>query len=194
MTEDTTLICAKLRSGKKGRDEVINLLYKDEKLRKSITTLVMRGGGSIEDAQSVFNLALIQFVKTVVKRQDLKIDSSISSYIVGVAKFVWYKEVRQKVKHRTQPLEGGIDAIDPIAPESLVLSDEKNNLLKSLLNQLGKNCKEVLMHWANGYKMEQIAKMMNYQSAGMAKKKKYQCMKQLLAFVAKHPQVKEALR
>ena len=42
--------------------------------------------------------------------------------------------------------------------------------------------------------MEEIAKMLNYKSFKMAKKKKYECFKQLLKYLDQNPQIKMALR
>jgi DNA-binding NarL/FixJ family response regulator len=49
------------------------------------------------------------------------------------------------------------------------------------------------MAWANGLSMKEIAQKMNYQSEGMARKKKSQCMKQLIEFIQSNPALKSAL-
>lgn len=52
-----------------------------------------------------------------------------------------------------------------------ILSEEKRTLLLNVLSHIGKNCKEVLMYWANGYAMDEIAQKLNYKSEGMVRKK-----------------------
>ncbi len=183
-----------IRSGKEGRDKILVSLYRDEKLKRSIVGMIIKNGGDEESAMQVFNNALIQFVKTVIKKQEMTIDTSIHQYIIGIARFLWYKEIADKKKHRSEELQSYHEGTDDIQPESLVIFQEKKHLLTALLDKLGRNCKEVLMYWANGYRMKAIAEMMGYQSEGMAKKKKYQCMKELLKYVENNPSIKSALR
>ena len=76
---------------------------------------------------------------------------------------------------------------------SNTLKDEMT-LLHSLLETLGKNCKEVLLLWGNGYKMRDIADIIGYKSEEMAKKKKYQCFKTLLIYLEQNPEIKKSLR
>lgn len=169
-------------------------LYHDEKLRADILAVLLKSGGSEADFDIVFNTTLLQFVKTVVKNSNLEIKGEVKGYIVGIAKFVWYKEANLMTRNRSQNIEQAPEIADAIEPEALILKQEKIHLLKEILSQLGQACKDVLMHWANGYPMIQIAKMVGYASEDMAKKKKYQCMKKLLLYMEQNPQIKEALR
>ena len=73
-------------------------------------------------------------------------------------------------------------------------TSQKLTTLKACWIVWGKNCKEVLMLWAYGYKMKEIANIMNYKSDNMAKKKKYKCFKELLEFLEQNPEAKSALR
>ncbi len=187
-------ILDQIRSGKSGRDEVIKQLYHDQSLKNTIISLVIKNGGNEENATTVFNSTLIQFVKTVIKNEDMKIDTSIRQYLIGISKYIWYKALSDRKKHRSEELQAFHDNADSIQPEALVIFQEKKELLSEILEQLGRNCKEVLMHWANGYRMHKIAEMLGYQSEGMAKKKKYKCMKQLLAYIEANPNIKAALR
>ncbi len=187
-------LLSQIRSGKQGRDDVIRQLYHDQSLKTTIFGLVINNGGKEENALEVFNTTLIQFVKTVIKNNDMEIETSIRQYLIGIAKYVWLKELSDRKKHRSEEWQIHHDKKDVIQPEALVILKEKKELLTDLLAKLGRNCKEVLMHWANGYRMHQIAAMLGYQSEGMAKKKKYKCMKQLLIFIEENPTIKEALR
>jgi len=190
---NTNSILDKIRSGKVGRDEVITILYNDQKLKSKVISQVINKGGSKEDALSVFNLCLVNFLKTVVKNKDLKITSNLEAYIVTIARNVWYQELRSNARFKTSEILENIDIVETQNSESLILKVEQMDLLGDLLTKLKKKCKEVLMYWANGYSMGEIADLAHYKSAMMARKKKYQCMQELLAYVAKNPQIKNAL-
>lgn len=182
------------RSGKQGRDAVLKRLYLDAALRQSITSIVAKFGGNADDAEMIFTTTLMQFVKTVIKRPDFEPTSNLKAYLCGIAKFTWFKESRLKQKHQSDSIEDAVDLADVETPEKLLLHRHRVDLLHDLMAKLGKNCKEVLLHWANGYTMKEIAEQMQYKSDMMARKKKYKCFKELMAYVQQHPTIKDALR
>lgn len=187
-------ILKKARSGKSGRDAIISMLYNDKKLRSKIESIVIKYGGQSSDFDTIFNNTLMQFLKTVINNKNLEIKSSLHSYLCGVAKFNWLNTFKKENKHRSESLEDQYDLSIDSTPETLLIDQSKSTLISELLDNLGKNCKEVLMYWANSYSMVEIAEMMDYKSDMMARKKKYKCFKELQAFLEKHPEIKNILR
>ena len=169
-------------------------MYYDEVLRQKIKSVVLRYGGQQHDIEEVFNTTLMQFVKTVVKNKEMAINSSLHGYLSGVAKYVWMNQSKKEKKNRSEEIDDQFDIQSDTTPESLLLDQSKVDLLGGLLQKLGRNRKEVLMYWANGYSMKEIAEMMDYKSDNMAKKKKYKCFKELLDYLEAHPEIKNALR
>ncbi len=194
INKDIDVIISKIRSGKAGRDEVIGMLYYDEVLRNKVRNVVKRYGGCESDFEDVFHIVLMQFVKTVVKKKDIKITSSIHAYLCGIAKFVRMNISKKANKMHIDNIDDQYDIQADTTPESLLLNQWKIESLNGLLRKLGKNCKEVLMLWANGYSMKEIAAAMNYKSDNMAKKKKYKCFKELLDYLEKNPEIKNGLQ
>lgn len=186
-------LIARARSGKAGRDAVLTTLYQDQKLRDAIFATVYKFGGKKEDAETVLVNTLMQFVKTIIKRSDFEMTSSLQAYLCGIAKFTWFKESKAQQKAQTETLDRTVEFAHTETPEKLILNQSRANVLHALLKHLGANCKEVLMHWANGYSMKEIATMMDYKSDMMARKKKYKCFKELMIYLQQHPQIKEAL-
>ncbi len=191
---DISEVLKKSRSGKSGRDEVITMLYHDFILRSKIESVVLKHGGQKSDFDTVLNNVLMQFLKTVIKNKDLEINSSLHAYICGIARYNWLNETKKESKHRSENIEDQYDLSSDITPETLLINQGKIKLLEKLLSKLGKNCKEVLMYWANGYSMDEIADMMGYKSNMMARKKKYKCFQELLAFVEENPDIKNIPR
>ena len=187
-------ILSEIRSGKNGRDKVIKQLYFDAKLKNKISSMLLKKGANTDDVETVFNTSLMQFMKTVIKNKDLEVSTSIDNYIMGIARYVWYKELRQQIKNRSDEIEDQYDLSTDVTPESLVIDHSQKDLITELLSYLGKNCREVLMYWVNGYKMAEIADLVGYNSSNMARKKKYKCLKELLTFLDKNPHIKSILR
>jgi len=185
-------LLGEIRSGKTGRDKIITQLYSDGKLRGSILSVILKMGGSKEDFDDIFSIALMQFVKTVMKRKDLVINYDLNTYITSIAKYTLLAQLKSKNKNTTQLVDA--NTVMTENPENLVIKKDEMTLLHSLLETLGKNCKEVLLLWGNGYKMRDIADIIGYKSEEMAKKKKYQCFKTLLIYLEQNPEIKKSLR
>ncbi|MEM9546838.1 MAG: sigma-70 family RNA polymerase sigma factor [Bacteroidota bacterium] len=194
INKDTDVIIAKIRSGKKGRDEVIERLYYDEVLRNKIRGVIRKYGAKESDFEDVLTTTLMQFVKTVVKNKEMQITSSLHAYLCGISKYVWMNHSKKANKIQVENIDDQYDIKSDTTPESLLLDHSRIDILNELLGRLGKNCREVLLLWANDYSMKEIAKAMNYKSDNMAKKKKYQCFKEVLDYLEKHPELKNILR
>lgn len=191
---DIQLIVSKVRSGKAGRDEVLVSLYHDQALRRKVEHVAAKHGGQKVDFDMIFNSTLMQFVKTVINNKDFSIQSSLHSYMSGIARYIMLNDLKKTNRLRTEDIENQKDIKTDHTPESLIIDQTKVDQLDQLLQKLGKNCKEVLMHWANGYSMKEIAVLMDYKSDMMAKKKKYKCFKELLNYLEEHPEIKNVLR
>ena len=184
----------KIRSGKAGRDGVLVSLYHDKVLRTKVEYVALKHGGQKVDFDLIFNSTIMQFVKTVINNKDFSIQSSLYSYMSGITRYIMLNDLKKTNRHRTEDIDDQNNIKTEHTPESLILDQSKVDQLDELLQKLGKNCKEVLMHWANGYSMKEIAVMMNYKSDMMAKKKKYKCFKELLNYLEEHPEIKNVLR
>ena len=82
---------------------------------------------------------------------------------------------------------------ESITAVDLLIKGDRAEILNKVLSQMKVKCKEVLMHWSSGYKMQEIATLLGYKSDGVARKKKSECMKQLLAYLADKPYIKQQL-
>lgn len=191
---DIQLIVSKIRSGKTGRDEVLVSLYHDQTLRTKVEHVAAKYGRQKVDFDMIFNSTLMQFVKTVINNRDFSIQSSLHSYMSGIARYIMLNDLKKTNRLRTEDIEDQKNIKTDHTPESLIIDQTKVKQLDQLLQKLGKNCKEVLLHWANGYSMKEIAVMMKYKSDMMAKKKKYKCFKEMLNYLEEHPEIKNVLR
>jgi len=191
--DDISELINTIRSGKAGRDKVLTQLYHDQSVRHQLRATLIKYGGDAADFDHILNTTLMQFVKTVMKKRDLTINSSLTSYLCAIAKYIWFHEIKKNSLHQTEDIESQFDLTDNNSPEKLLLKQGKISALHALLNILGKNCREVLLHWANGFSMKEIADIMNYKSDMMARKKKYKCFKELMDYLKENPEIKNAL-
>lgn len=148
-------------------------------------------GTSEDKAKDLLTDAIVNFVKACYK-PGFAIKSSLTNYLITIAKNIYLKEVTKKkieVFTNDVPAHSGVD--DSV--EIHLIEDEKKSLLKQLLDQLDDTCRQVLMLWAANKRMKEIAQKMSYKSEGMARKKKHQCLQKLYAVVEKYPGIKSQL-
>lgn len=180
-----------VRSGKDGRDKVIKMLYQNEQMRAKAIKYVTTNSGTKEDGLSVYCDSILTLVKQMATRRNWSITSSLDSYLAGIVRYTWLNDLRKRKK------ASGIDEATAVEDNSALvtlITTDRHEYLHKTLDYLGDRCKEVLLLWANGYSMQEIADQCCYKSTDMAKKKKYQCLKGLIAFIERSPQVKERLR
>ena len=188
-------IVTKIRASEESRSKVIKLLYYDEQLRASIRKYIFNKGGNNEDSDEIFHSTLIQFVKTVTNKKDFEIKSGLNQYLFGIAKNLWFQRLTQKTKNRTEDLDSiKLEKETHETPFKILMNEEKKELIAQVLGKTGEKCAKVLSLWSNGYNMKEIAARLEYKSEMMARKKKCLCLKQLVLFLEKHPEIVKQLK
>lgn len=183
-----------IRGTERQRAQVVKVLYQDHTLFESIRIYIQGHYGTEEDVQVVFDDMIVQLIKTVFTNRDFTIQGPLNAYLMGIAKHIWYAETRKRMNRiPTASLEDFDPAEDGASPLQSLMSCERAKTLHNILSSIGKNCREVLMFWANGYHMDEIAQRLGYQSEGMARKKKSICLKELLLLIESNPQLKSEL-
>lgn len=185
-------IVERVRRSLNDRNEVIKELYQNGELKKAVIGTLVKKGCPKSSAEDYFIDSIVNFVKSCY-RNDFEIKSSLTNYMIGTAKNIWLKQVTNQQKLRTIKEEiqktKGEDSY-----EINLLGQSKRALLAQLTGYLDETCRELLTLWAASHQMQEIALALNYKSAGMARKKKHQCMQRLYSIVAKNPDITNELR
>ena len=84
------------------------------------------------------------------------------------------------------------EAVDSV--EHKLLDTERRGQLELIFDRLKEKCKEVLLAWANGYAMQEIAEQLAYTSAQVAMNKKNKCLKELHQMIHHDPSLAGVLK
>ncbi|HMS30466.1 MAG TPA: sigma-70 family RNA polymerase sigma factor [Saprospiraceae bacterium] len=184
-----------VRDGEKERNKLISLLFHHKEFRSKVYRYILNSGGTKDDAVSIYDDMIVQCIKTMFAKKEYDHDGLLEAYLMGIVKFLWFKERKhsQFIISEEEFKYSGSNLIQD-SHESLFFTSERISLLSDILSRLRSNCKEVLMHWANGFTMEEIASKLGYLSEGMARKKKSQCMKELTTYLNSRPHLKSLLQ
>jgi DNA-directed RNA polymerase specialized sigma24 family protein len=188
-------IFRKIRSDSDERHEAIKLLASEDVLKSDIIAHVVKNSGKVDDGLMIFHDAIIVFVKKVFSDRTFVLNSSLSGYVFGIAKLLWLAKLRKEAKNISKYAEeiDGSSNIPDIEIDLYTIND-RANILNRIMSHLRSNCKEVLMYWAGGYSMKEIAELLGYKSEGMVRKKKCECYKELIKWLEEHPQIKNELK
>lgn len=175
--QDSEIIAA-IRRGE--RERAIKVLYKEfPKIKHNIIT----SGGDKEAAEEIFHDSLLLLIEKV-KEPSFELSSKLSTFLYGIARFLWKNELRKRNKH--YELEWSDTLI--LNEEDLSYDQEKEeqfNALEKVLNSISNKCREIFERFY--YKkesMEIIAKALEFSSVNSAKTQKYKCMEQAIKVAA----------
>ncbi len=186
-TDEALLDAIESRDAKR-LNEAFRYLYESGPLRGAVWQQVKSLGGDEADFKEVFNLALVKFDQNVQERTYDPALSRISTYIVNIARQLFYTQrradSRRRVRHEKSVAEKG----EPqVSPYQAIEASHKKDILEGAMTTLGDKCKQALKLFSMYYSMAEIAEEMNYHSADVAKSALYECRKRLTAFLSGRP-------
>lgn len=138
-----------------------------------VAGMIRRRGGSLEEAQDIFQDALIIFYEKSGKERD-KIENE-GAYLSGISRHLWYRRHHQKVRmHITDQLEQEIaDVVEEYTKPSNV------RILK-FLEVAGKKCMELLKaFYYHNDSLHEIAKDFGFSGTRSATVQKYKCLEKV---------------
>lgn len=167
-------------------DDAFVYLYKE--VYPSVRWLIIRNGGSEDDARDLFQESVI-ILHGKLKEEGLILRCSVKTYLYSVCRHLWLKELTRKKKL----------SFTEIGDEQYVILEENDcsDLEKELMefylkqfNQLSKECKKILnLHFRN-VSIAEITKRLGYPSDNYTMNKKYRCKQRLLEKISRHPYFK----
>lgn len=147
------------------RDAFFMALYK--KAFPNVARYVARMGGSLDEAQDIFQDALVIYYEKV---RSAKAEAIVSeqAYLLGIARMLWLQHYKQGSQN--EPLQDH-------HPEALADPQVTPHKLLHYLESAGKKCMDLLKaFYFDGMKVTNIASTFGYSSVHSATVAKYKCL------------------
>lgn len=172
--------------------EVLNYIYKS--FYQQIKFFVLSNSGTDDDAQDVYQEALI-IIYRKLKNGDLTVlDCSFNTYLYSVCRLLWLKQLeKMKLKKGDYLREEDLIMDDQESIIQLYEQTDRLTLFQKHFQQLKKDCRRVLELSLEKIPLRKIASLMGYKSEKYAKKRKYQCKERLIENIKKDPKFKELI-
>jgi RNA polymerase sigma factor (sigma-70 family) len=138
--------------------------------------MIVANGGSENDAEDVFQEALIILVRKV-NTPEFKLTAQLSTYLFSVCRFVWKDEQRKQGRLVTEELTTDVTPIEQQDLADAIALESHAKLAERVLDELKERCRELLLLFYHGrMKLQDIAIKMGYNSENTAKNQKYKCL------------------
>ena len=179
---------------RQGADWAYKSLYKN--CYPSVKRYVVNQGGSEDDAQEVFQEAVIQLFRNLAN-PGFELTAKVCTYLFSIAKYNWWKINRDRGRKGgygeepinpspdpTDPLDGlppatnksGELTEDPFGEQDDLPSEEE---VMEYINTMGEPCTETLRkHWINGTPLKEMAKEAGISEEAM-RKRAFDCRKKV---------------
>lgn len=184
-------IVADVRKGGAAEEKAIQSLLNHH--RDMIVRLVTQQQGSDADAEDVLYESLTTLVLHL-REGKFRGDSALSTYWYAIAKGIWYKRLRKRIREEDLGGKLAFEEGEIIDPELELESEDLRFSVRSLLGRLRPKCQEVLLLWGQHYSMDEIANKMEFKSAQNAMNKKSKCLRELKTLINEEPELRVHLK
>jgi len=188
LSDEAILEGVRLRS-----DFVINYVYKD--YFPLIRFLVTQNGGTAEDAEDVFQDAVIIIYNMIIVGQ-LKLTSSFKTYMYSVCRNLWLQKLnkRKAIFDRLTDIEGYIDLPKDMLHETSYEETELHRLIQIHFLSLPDDCQKILKMFVKKIPLREIAVTMGFKTENYAKTRKYMCKEELKKRIANDPRSRKFIK
>lgn len=176
-----------IRKGGRAQDRAIDCLYRAHRpdVLNMVRSFLRFRSGIQDDAADMVQDAYLIMVEKI--RDGGYNQGSLVHFWTGITKGLLRNKLKRDARTDLTDDHNQFEETDIATPEFLLLDAEEKSRLEQILDRLGPKCKQVLMLWAGGYSMEEIASEMELSSEAMARKTKYRCKNQLMELIGNAP-------
>ena len=145
-----------------------------------------------EDAFTAYSDTILQSIENIAGSIFEK-RSSIKTYLYKIfnnkcVDLIRKKTTNKRSVYQTAPISEMMNMISDKAKNVIQQLIEKNDfdLLRKRINELGENCRKLLLFFADGYNDKEIAEFLEYKTADVVKTSRLRCMEKLRGLYTKN--------
>lgn len=174
-----------LEALKKGQPDAYKKIYTN--YYNMVFGLVTRNSGHPEDAEDVFQEALIVLIKNI-RKPNFSLTAKLGTYLHSIVYNIWMTKLRKKGKMGvTMEIEEEVIDLSEDTLEEKKTIEKKYDLIKIALEQMGDDCKKIIVdYYYKKIKLKDIGVALGY-TDGFVKVKKNRCMNAFKKLIYKHP-------
>jgi RNA polymerase sigma factor (sigma-70 family) len=164
--------------------EKIRFLYRN--YFDSIQRLILKNSGNTEDAEDIFQDALVIVYKKIQDNQ-LKLSCSLKTYMYAISRNLWLQKLQKKDNKSEELIDIPDENREPFEINEDFREHEKYNLYQKHFLKLSEDCQRVLKLFLKKISLKEITKIMKFSSVDYTKTRKYLCKKNLKERILNDP-------
>ncbi len=164
----------------------------DELYRKysgKIKWMILQNNGTESDAADIFQEALLTIYHKT-QTTGFQLTCPLEAFLYLICKNKWINTLNKKKTRKVTNMDSegfnNIGEDEFKLAEDCILQQQRSNLLREKLQEMGESCKNLLRLSWSGLSMEEVARKLNV-SYAYARKKKSECMARLISLVRNAP-------
>ncbi len=155
-------------------NQVIQFIY-DENFGM-ISHMIVNNSGSDDDAEDVFQEALIIIFKRLREQKDFDLSSNFSTYLYSVARLIWLKRLRENRKMEVTELKREMEEyIEFEEPPPVEDKDLRMAVYQRNLKLIPEDCQKILTLTAKDLSAKEIAEHLGFRSDSYVRKRRHFC-------------------
>jgi len=162
-------------AGLRKRDNrVLQYIYKNN--FNPVKQLVLHNAGSENDAEDIFQEALIVIFKKFREEPDFELGAAFGTYIYSIARLLWLKHLRQIKKIEIDPLNRDMEErLEFEEPPPVQDKDLRMAIYQRTLVKIPEDCQKILRLTAQSISSREIATQLGFRSEGYVRKRRHFC-------------------
>ncbi len=181
------LLDEEIIAGLRKRDNrVLQYIYKNS--YNPVKQLILNNAGSDNDAEDIFQEALIIIFKKLRDESEFELTSSFNTYIYSISRLLWLKHLRNIKKIEIDPLnrdmEERIEFEEPLPVQD---KDLRMAIYQRTLLKIPEDCQKILRLTAQDITSKEIARQLGFRSEGYVRKRRHFCKEYLVNKIKEDP-------
>jgi DNA-directed RNA polymerase specialized sigma24 family protein len=182
-----------------GQNDVVDAIRREDRIAllniyktyfPQVRHHIISNSGNINDAEDIFQDALV-LIYLKIRNNELVLHSTFGTYLIGVVKFLWHKELERKRKYFKVPL----DSMESFPGDENLFEDyiklERRKLIMEHYYLLHEECRKILDLYIKETPISRITTLMGYTSEQYTKNRRTVCKERLVRAIWNNPRFKE---
>ncbi len=159
---------------KKRDNHVLHYVYKNS--FNPVKQLILNNAGSENDAEDIFQEALIIIFKKLKEETDFQLTSAFTTYIYSISRLLWLKHLKNIKKIEIDPLNRDHEErIEFEEPSPVQDKDLRMSIYQRTLLQIPEDCQKILRLTAQDISSREIARQLGFRSENYVRKRRHYC-------------------
>lgn len=146
-----------------------------------VKSFVLKNNGNIEDAEDIFQKALMQ-IAIRYKKEQFCITTSFDAYLFTVCKNLWRRELN---KHKNKVTNSEVvELVNEERESSLALVEQKRQeLFIEKMKEISENCRQILFMFFAKKSYAEMVQDTDYNSETVVRQRVFKCKKKLTEII-----------